>query len=206
MFEELDRLINFIQKEYIEFNEKWQKSNYYYKFNLKNNLVCDLLNNEMMLETIFNYREFINENNIQLLMDFKQFNSEISKVNIRTKTKNSIEFKIKNYNDNHENGKIPIEKCLNDLFGIRIICSQKLNYEEIINFIKEKHKKLKCIDSSKKDYKATHIYFKQDNFNFQWELQIWNKEDEINNINSHEKYKQDYVKWEKENKGGENIW
>ena len=31
------------------------------------------------------------ENNIQLLMDFKQFNSEISKVNIRTKTKNSIE-------------------------------------------------------------------------------------------------------------------
>lgn len=29
MFEELDKLINFIQKEYIEFNEKWQKSNYY---------------------------------------------------------------------------------------------------------------------------------------------------------------------------------
>lgn len=206
MFEELDRLINFIQKEYIEFNEKWQKSNYYYKFNLKNNLVCDLLNNEMILETIFNYREFINENNIQLVMDFKQFNSEFSKVNIRTKTKNSIEFKIKNYNDNHENGKIPIEKCLNDLFGIRIICSQKLNYDEIVNFIKEKNKKLKCIDSSKKDYKATHIYFKQDNFNFQWELQIWNKEDETNNINSHEKYKQDYVKWEKENKGGENKW
>ena len=206
MFEELNRLINFIQKEYIEFNEKWKQSDYYYKFNLKNNLVCDLLNNEMMLETIFNYREFINENNIQLLMDFKQFNSEISKVNIRTKTKNSIEFKIKNYNDNNEKGKIPIEKCLNDLFGIRIICSQKLNYDEIVNFIKEKNKKLKCIDSSKKDYKATHIYFKQDNFNFQWELQIWNKEDETNNINSHEKYKQDYVKWEKENKGGETIW
>ena len=140
MFEELDRLINFIQKEYIEFNEKWQKSNYYYKFNLKNNLVCDLLDNEMILETIFNYREFINENNIQLVMDFKQFNSEFSKVNIRTKTKNSIEFKIKNYNDNHENGKIPIEKCLNDLFGIRIICSQELNYDEIVNFIKEKIK------------------------------------------------------------------
>ena len=206
MFEELNRLINFIQKEYIEFNEKWKQSDYYYKFNLKNNLVCDLLNNEMMLETIFNYREFINENNIQLLMDFKQFNSEISKVNIRTKTKNSIEFKIKNYNDNHEKGKIPIEKCLNDLFGIRIICSQKLNYDEIVNFIKEKNKKRKCIASSKKDYKATHIYFKQDNFNFQWELQIWNKEDETNNINSHEKYKQDYVKWEKENKGGETIW
>ena len=44
----------------------------------------------------------------------------------------------------------------------------------------------------------------QNNFNCQWELQIWNKEDEMNNINSHEKYKQDYIKWEKENKGGNN--
>lgn len=202
MFKKLESLINFIQKEYIQFNEKWQKSEYYYKFNLKNNLVSDLVNNETMLETIFNYREFINENNIQLVMDFKQFNSELSKVNIRTKTKNSIEFKIKNYNDNHENGKIPIEKCLNDLFGIRIICGQKLNYDELSNFINENYIKLKCINSSKGDYKATHIYFKENNFNFQWELQIWNKEDEINNIISHEKYKQEYVKWEKENKGG----
>ena len=28
MLEELDKLINFIEKEYIEFNEKWQKSNF----------------------------------------------------------------------------------------------------------------------------------------------------------------------------------
>lgn len=202
MLEELEKLINFIQKEYMEFNEKWQKSNYYSKINFKKNLICDLLSNEVLLETIFNYREFINENNIQLLIDFKQFNSEISKVNIRAKTKNSIEYKIKNYNENHENGKIPIEKCLNDLFGIRIICTERLEHSEILNFIEAKHKNLKCIDSSKKDYRATHIYFKQDNFNFQWELQVWNKDDEINNINSHEKYKQDYVKWEKENKGG----
>ena len=75
MLKELDKLINFIQTEYIEFNEKWQNSSYYSKINLKKNTVCDLLDNELMLNTIFNYREFINENNIQLLMDFKQFNS-----------------------------------------------------------------------------------------------------------------------------------
>lgn len=202
MLKELDKLINFIQTEYIEFNEKWQNSSYYSKINLKKNTVCDLLNNELMLNTIFNYREFINENNIQLLMDFKQFNSEKAKVNSRAKTKNSIEYKIKNYIENHENGKVPIEKCLNDLFGIRIICSEELTHEQIEEFINKKHEYLKCIDSSKKEYKATHIYFKQDNFNFQWELQVWNQIDENNNINSHEKYKQDYVKWEKENKGG----
>ena len=202
MFEELEKLIDFIQSEYIEFNKKWKESNYYSKINLRNNLVCDLLDNELILEAIFNYREFINESNIQLIMDFKQFNTENSKVNVRTKTKNSIEYKIKNYIENHENGEIPIDKCLNDLFGIRIIMNKRLTYNQIVEFIRTKYKNLKCIDSSKKEYKATHIYFKQDNFNFQWELQIWNKEDENNNINSHEKYKQDYVKWEKENKGG----
>ena len=137
-------------------------------------------------------------------MDFKQFNTENAKVNIRTKAKNSIEYKIKNYIENHENGKVPINKCLNDLFGIRIICTKKIENEQIKQLVKLKFKHLKCIDSSKQDYKATHIYFRQDNFNFQWELQIWNKEDEMNNINSHEKYKQDYIKWEKENKGGNN--
>ena len=162
MLEELEKLIKFIQTEYIQFNKKWQNSDYYTKINLKDNLVINLSENEEILNAVFNYREFINENNIQLLMDFKQFNTNSAKINIRTKAKNSIEYKIKNYIENHE----------------------------------------KCIKSYRKDYKATHIYFRQGNFNFQWELQIWNKEDEINNINSHEKYKQDYIKWEKENKGG----
>lgn len=202
MLEELEKLIKFIQTEYIQFSKKWQNSDYYTKINLKNNLISDLAENEEILNAVFNYREFINENNIQLLMDFKQFNTENAKVNIRTKAKNSIEYKIKNYIENHENGKVPINKCLNDLFGIRIICTEKIEKDQIAELIKFKFKNLKYIDSSKKDYKATHIYFRQGNFNFQWELQIWNKEDEINNINSHEKYKQDYIKWEKENKGG----
>ena len=202
MLDDLEKLIKFIQTEYIEFNKKWQNSDYYTKINLKNNLILDLTENEEILNAVFNYREFINENNIKLLMDFKQFNTENAKVNIRTKAKNSIEYKIKNYIENHENGKVPINKCLNDLFGIRIICTEKIEKDQIAELIKFKFKNLKYIDSSKKNYKATHIYFRQGNFNFQWELQIWNKEDEINNINSHEKYKQDYIKWEKENKGG----
>lgn len=135
-------------------------------------------------------------------MDFKQFNTDIAKVNIRAKLRNSIEFKIKNYILNHENGEIPINKCLNDLFGIRIICKKEISNAQINELIRNKFPNLKCIDSSKKDYKATHIYFKKDNFSFPWELQIWNEINEKNNIYSHEKYKQDYVRWEKESKGG----
>ena len=202
MLEDLEKLLDFIQIEYMEFTEKWELSDYYSKINLKNNLVCDVLENKEILDTIVNYREFINENNIQLIMDFRQFNTDQSKVNIRTKAKNSIEYKIKNYIQNHENGKVPINKSFNDLFGIRIICDEELTNSQITNLINDKYSNLKCIDSSKKDYKATHIYFKKDNFSFQWELQVWNKSDEINNIDSHEKYKQDYVRWENENKGG----
>lgn len=202
MLEELDKLINFIQTEYIQLTNKWEQSDYYTKLNLKSNQVCDLLENKLILDTIVNYREFINQNNIQLLMDLKKFNSENATVNIRTKAKNSIEFKIENYIKNHEHGKVPISKCFNDLFGIRIICSEELPFDEVLKLINNKYNNIKCIDSTKNDYKATHIYFKKDNYSFQWELQVWNKLDEVNNIISHEKYKQDYVRWENENKGG----
>lgn len=202
MLEELDNLINFIQIEYQQLTTKWKQSDYYTKINLKNNQICDLLENKLILDAIVNYREFINQNNIQLLMDFKKFNTENATINIRTKAKNSIEYKIENYIKNHENGKVPISKCFNDLFGIRIICGEELTFAEVLKLINDKYNNLKCIDSTKNDYKATHIYFKKDNYTFQWELQVWNKINEANNIISHEKYKQDYVKWEKENKGG----
>lgn len=204
MLEELYKLINFIQKEYLEFNEKWKESNYYYKINLRKNEVCDLLNDEEMLNIIFNYREFINANNVQLVMDFQKFNSNYSKISTRVKAKNSIENKITIYTkgSEHGDGKIQINKCLNDLFGIRIVMEYEFKFEEILDFMEKNYYNLKCRDSSNRGYKAVHIYFKQDNFNFPWELQIWNKKDEMNNIISHEKYKQDYVRWEKENKGG----
>ena len=200
--EELEKLIDFIQLEYTIFSESWKNSKYYTKANLKNTLVKDIVKNNYLLDVVFNYREFINQNNIQLLMDFKEFSTSSETVNIRTKTKNSIEYKIKRYTEKDEGGEIPINKCLNDLFGIRLISNKLLEYKDILKLVKEKSENLKCIDSSKKDYVATHIYFKKDNYSFQWELQIWNKINEMDNIVSHEKYKQDYVRWEKESKGG----
>lgn len=202
MLNELKKLIEFIEIEYLQFNDKWKNSVYFNKVNLRKLQVKQLKNDKLMLDVVFNYREFINDNNIQLIMDFKQFNTKKAKVNTRVKAKNSIEFKIDNYINKNENGEIPVNKCLNDLFGIRMICKECLTYEEIRDFVEKEFNNLKCINSSKDSYKATHIYFKKDNFHFQWELQVWNEEDEENNIKSHEEYKQDYVRWEKESKGG----
>lgn len=61
MLEELDKLINFIQTEYMQLTSKWEQSDYYTKINLKNNQVCDLLENKLILDAIVNYREFINK-------------------------------------------------------------------------------------------------------------------------------------------------
>lgn len=59
---------------------------------------------------------------------------------------------------------------------------------------------LKCINSTKGKYVATHIYFgNDDNTKFQWELQLWSKENLESNLLSHAKYKQDYIKWENTN-------
>lgn len=55
-------------------------------------------------------------------------NNELGQIiNTRVKTHNSIEYKIENYRSNHEDGKIPINKCLNDLYGIRIILSEDIS-------------------------------------------------------------------------------
>lgn len=48
-----------------------------------------------------------------------------------------------------------------------------------------------------------YLEFSKDNYSFPWELQIWNRIDEESNLESHKKYKQDYVRWEAENKGGD---
>lgn len=87
MIEELENLIEFIQKEYREITEKWENSIYYSKINWKNTLVFNLLENKELLDAIICYRDFFNENIIQLLMDFKQFNTDTAKVNIRAKAR-----------------------------------------------------------------------------------------------------------------------
>ena len=206
MLEELDRLIIFIQQEYNKLFDEWKQSNLYEPINQKNKLVKDIKNDNNILNIILNYRLFINENHLDLKLGFNELDLK-NEVNSRVKAQNSIEYKINNYmTEKHEYGKVPLNKCFNDLYGIRIIFSESVEHQNIKSFIEKKYNgTLKCYDASKGNYVATHIYFKKDNFSFQWELQIWDKEHEKTNIISHEQYKQEYTKWEKANKGGESF-
>ena len=196
---ELTKLINLIQVKFNDINEKWLEFPNSFPLNMKKKRVDDVYKDETLLLHVFNYRQFINDNVSDIVNEIQtqQFTNIVS---TRVKASNSIQYKIQNYERNHESGKIALKKCLNDIFGIRMIFETEINYKLLKEYIETKFPKLKCIESSRGDYYAIHIYFgNDDNFKFQWELQLWDKKHEKTNLESHAKYKQDYTKWEQEN-------
>ncbi len=199
--EELEKLICDIEEEYDKISAMWKRNCNYLNVNLGKNTVNDIYNDELFFEYLIKYREF-------LITNLSEFENELQKtnfentVNSRIKTINSVQLKINAYEHKKEHGKIPLKKCLNDLFGVRIILKENLDFDEIINYINKNYQNLKCTNASKMNYKAIHIYYgRDDNFNFQWELQIWNKKNESTNLISHAKHKQEYTDWEKRNRG-----
>ncbi|MEG0470803.1 MAG: hypothetical protein RR588_00555 [Solibacillus sp.] len=97
-----------------------------------------------------------------------------------------------------EQGSVNLNKCLNDLFGLRIIVNEFEHNEENVLYLKDLLEKtdVKVHNSCKNDYKATHLYFSNGNNQFfPWELQIWSRIDYETNIKSHAEHKQGYTKW-----------
>ena len=201
VFDELKDLIDYIQTVYTEITNEWFHGESA-KINLKKSQVSDIDVDETIYKSIMEYVQLLNERSAGITLQLSFVCSY--QVTARVKAQNSIEYKIQNYKtDRHEFGKIPINKCVNDLFGVRIILESPLTFKEIHRFVEETYQgKYRCIDSSKLDYKAVHLYFKENNQSFPWELQIWNRCDVESNFASHKKYKQEYTTWEKESKEG----
>lgn len=197
--EELKKLISYVQKIYEIANKKWENSVYYLPINMKVAKVKKFYNDVGFLSYVFNYRNFID----RFVTDFfKNIDCEYrNTVENRVKAINSIQSKINTYAiGKFECGEVSVNKCLNDIFGIRITLDDKIDYKDIKELVKAEFPILKCIESIHGDYYATHIYFgKGNNKRFQWELQIWNKSQAVTNLISHAKYKQEYAKWENQN-------
>lgn len=201
IFDELTALINYIQEEYTDVTSEWLHRPGK-KINLKKSLVSEIEADGTIYKSIMEYVQLLNERSAGISLQLSSVCS--CQVTARVKAHNSIAYKIQNYKTGRrELGKVAINKCINDLFGFRIFLETPLTFEEIQAFVEGTYQgKYKCTDSSKSDYKAVHIYFKENNQSFPWELQIWNKCDAESNFASHKKYKQEYTKWERENKEG----
>lgn len=198
---DLKSLIDYIQTVYGEVTEEWMNSEAI-KINLKKSQVADIDVDGVAYKSIVEYVQLLNERCAAITLRLSFVCS--CQVTARVKAQNSIEYKIQNYKtERHEFGRVPINKCINDLFGVRIILDEPVAFEQICAFIENTYQgKYKCIDSSKLDYKAVHLYFRGTNQAFPWELQIWNSCDVESNFASHKKYKQEYTTWEKESKEG----
>lgn len=192
---ELHKLIDCTQSLYSDISTEWRRRSGCAE-NLKKIRISDLISDSITYQHILDYTCLLNEYNpfIALKLPF----ACAYQVTFRVKTQNSIEYKIQRYSTaQHAHGKVPIIKCFNDLLGVRIILESPATYGEIYQFMTDYYgDQYRCIDSSKLEYRAVHIYFKENNFSFPWELQVWNRSDADKNFASHKKYKQGYTIWE----------
>ena len=175
-------------------------------FNQKKYKVAHIQKKPEIMDSIRGYVEFLNERGIVNTFEYSEIGFTVTS---RVKNVNSINEKLEEYcNHRDERGEVQINKCFNDLFGIRVtIDCDKLQFVDIrkrfedrgfvIEEKKEKHRSLGHV------YRATHIYFKYENEEyknvaFRWELQIWKSQNEKTNQESHKNHRYKYKEWESE--------
>ena len=133
--------------------------------------------------------ELLNKLTINLL----QLQSQFPGIRYRVKQSESIREKILYYlGPEHEYGKVPINKSLNDFLGFRIFVE---NLELIYHDLKCDSKVTDIVARmylrENGDYVGLHIYFKNKNNKFfSWELQIWSINKSELNEQSHKEHKQ----------------
>ncbi|WP_208558926.1 hypothetical protein [Marinilactibacillus kalidii] len=203
----LQELVKAINDHHLEISSSWVDSTELKVLNLKKNRIDHIVDEELrlidveFLKMIDDYHHFLNIQTIDIEyeFDFKDFD-----VRTRIKQKDSIVNKLIHYGKKTSKegvGVIPINKCMNDIFGIRIIFENidhnDASFTDNIKKLCEKYNLRKVI-KTEDEYLATHLYFKNEkNIFFPWELQIWSKEDSIRNEASHKKHKikRQYTKW-----------
>lgn len=186
MIEKIERLIDEINKVHLAFSQDYFETGKVEKINLKHTL------SKVPVKYILSYRlnlhEAINDYLYQAdLYDVAYF--------YRVKTSESILDKIERFSLHSEG--YPVNSILNDIFGARIIVSSDdiSQVMEKLDEWKEKYGLKNWYLRDKEEYIGIHIYFKNSiNFYYPWELQIWDKKDAEKNIQSHRKYKRNFVK------------
>lgn len=165
--------------------------NYLLKFNLKTTVSSIIENNTIksdFQEIINLYKEELNNN----LFTISSIQTKYNAIRFRIKQAESISEKLLYYmNDLHENGKIPINKCLNDFLGFRIIVDDLEFIYDSLQKSTIKNQNIKMYLRKDDKYKGIHVYFKNGrNVYFPWELQIWDIKDSNLNEISHREHKQ----------------
>lgn len=202
-FDVLFSLIEYIILSRENLNKKWSEESGHEPINYRKRKVCDINKDSKIWDNIIKYRSFLNDHQMEILASISNFQNQNNVINTRIKQLNSIQYKYHKYLTGDLKGKSAINKCFNDLYGLRIIINYSFSFDEIKSAVECRFPDLKVINANKDAYYATHIYFQENNYVFPWELQVWEKCKEKDNLISHNEYKQDYVKWESDLKNKE---
>ena len=136
MFKILDQLIDELLSSYFEINTKWKSLEGIYPFNLKKKTIADIQNSNGIWENILAYRKYMAIQQLEILQKINSIQSDENRITVRIKQLNSIEYKISRYNTGDLKGKVPINKCLNDLFGVRIIIDSFFTHDDLADHLK----------------------------------------------------------------------
>ncbi|MEG2457992.1 MAG: hypothetical protein RSB41_03785 [Bacilli bacterium] len=207
VFSKCKNVLEIIASKYLEYCEEWD-NNCDIQINMNKKYICDIYsleNGELdngFKESIEIFNDLAEDLRFDLIeeIDDKIGLSDDFKFSSRIKTRESLIQKILK-KMNEENGKIKILKLINDLLGLRIVVPSfreelnKINNLNLTQYKAFENCKIRILDRNlATGYKAYHIYIRRDNKTFPIELQIWDKEDEENNINLHTDHKEEYVK------------
>lgn len=115
----------------------------------------------------------------------------------RTRVKDplSVKQKLEAYCNKKEKGRIKTHKCLNDLFGFRVVDDDPIECDLLTKELQALFpSEIIITNSSKPDgYCAVHVYTPAANGHFKWELQIWDRRSYDKNISLHESHKRKYI-------------
>lgn len=179
---EIENIISEINQIHLEFSE--YVFEYLDSINLKKHSDADL-------EHVLKYRLHLHESINDYLMKASFIDSSFV---YRVKTSESIIDKIGRFQRKEDS--YPVNKWMNDIFGIRIIIEDEMVSEVLVNLEcwKEAYSLQKFYERDKEGYKGIHLYFKNNsNFYYPWEMQIWKKSDVEGNIESHRKHKRNFI-------------
>lgn len=131
---ELEEIIKTISCFYEQVTEQWDIETKPYLYNQATTMVKDI--NVNILSDIVEYVEFLNKKTLKIL----SLTSQSFVNHTRVKAFNSIISKYLIYENkivNGEKGTMAINKCFNDLFGLRILTEEKFSFLEVKKLVEK---------------------------------------------------------------------
>lgn len=161
-------------------------------FNLKKREVSSIVVNDSIEGQFQNlisaYKSALNRNIVKVW----DIQNKFTGIRYRIKQAESISEKILYYmSRNHQFGKIPLNKCLNDFLGFRVLVDDLETVHDSLKIDSRVTSISKMYLRVDGNYRGLHLYFKNGNNRFfPWELQIWDKNQSQMNEVSHKEHKQ----------------